>query len=68
MATLAMEAPRPRLSFLDRYLTVWIFAAMALGIAIGSLAPAVPRALGAMSVGSTTEPSAAIGAVPPTDT
>jgi len=58
MATLAMEAPRPRLSFLDRYLTVWIFAAMALGIAIGSLAPAVPRALGAMSVGSTSIPIA----------
>ncbi|MEQ1541695.1 MAG: ACR3 family arsenite efflux transporter [Novosphingobium sp.] len=59
MATLAMEAPRQRLSFLDRYLTVWIFAAMALGIALGSLIPAVPRALGAMSVGSTSVPIAA---------
>jgi len=58
MATLAMEAPRARLSFLDRYLTVWIFAAMALGIALGSLVPAVPRALGAMSVGSTSIPIA----------
>lgn len=48
----------PRLSFLDRYLTLWIFAAMALGIAIGTLAPAVPRALDALSVGSTSIPIA----------
>lgn len=48
----------PRLSFLDRYLTLWIFAAMTLGIALGSLVPAVPRALGAMSVGSTSVPIA----------
>ena len=48
----------PRLSFLDRYLTLWIFAAMALGIAIVTLAPAVPRALDAMSVGSTSIPIA----------
>ncbi len=58
MATLALEEPRARLSFLDRYLTLWIFAAMALGIALGSLAPAVPRALDAMSVGSTSVPIA----------
>lgn len=58
MATTAMEAPRPRLSFLDRYLTVWIFAAMGIGIALGSLAPAIPRALDAMSVGSTSIPIA----------
>jgi len=47
-----------RLSFLDRYLTVWIFAAMALGIALGALVPAVPRALDAMAVGSTSIPIA----------
>lgn len=47
-----------RLSFLDRYLTLWIFAAMALGIGLGSLAPAVPRALDAMSVGTTSIPIA----------
>ncbi|MBB3980503.1 ACR3 family arsenite transporter [Sphingobium fontiphilum] len=58
MATIALDQPRPRLSFLDRYLTIWIFAAMAAGIAIGSLAPAVPAALGAMSVGSTSIPIA----------
>jgi ACR3 family arsenite transporter len=58
MATLAFEEQSPRLSFLDRYLTVWIFAAMALGIALGSLVPGVPAALGAMSVGSTSVPIA----------
>ena len=52
MATIAMGAPRPHLKFLDRFLTVWIFAAMALGIALGSLFPAVPRALDGMSVGT----------------
>lgn len=49
---------RPHLSFLDRYLTVWIFTAMGVGIALGTLVPAVPRALGAMSVGSTSIPIA----------
>lgn len=60
MATGALEAaaPQKRLSFLDRFLTVWIFAAMAVGIALGSLAPEVPKALGAMSVGSTSIPIA----------
>ena len=59
MATLAAPVPRPaRLSFLDRYLTVWIFAAMALGIALGSLVTAVPSALDALAVGSTSIPIA----------
>ena len=51
------QAPR-RLSFLDRYLTLWIFAAMALGIAIGTLFKGVPRALNSMSVGDTSIPIA----------
>jgi arsenite transporter len=47
-----------KLSFLDRYLTLWIFLAMGLGVALGSLAPAIPRALGRMSVGTTSIPIA----------
>ena len=59
MATMAAEAfEKPRLSFLDRWLTLWIFGAMALGIALGTLVPAVPQALAAMSVGSTSIPIA----------
>lgn len=59
MTTLAFEqAPVRQLGFLDRYLTVWIFAAMVVGILLGTFVPAVPQALGAMSVGSTSIPIA----------
>jgi arsenite transporter len=47
-----------KLSFLDRYLTLWIFAAMALGIALGFLAPGFTAALNDMSVGTTSIPIA----------
>ena len=55
-----MTATRPasRLSFLDRYLTLWIFAAMALGIALGAIFTGLPDALQRMSVGSTNIPIA----------
>lgn len=46
------------LAFLDRYLTVWIFVAMALGVGVGALAPAVPRAIDRLSVGTTNLPIA----------
>lgn len=47
-----------RLSFLDRYLTVWIFIAMALGIGLGAIFPQIPKWNEAMSVGSTNIPLA----------
>ena len=47
-----------RLSFLDRYLTLWIFLAMAVGIGLGRFVPSVPAGLNALSVGSTSIPIA----------
>lgn len=47
-----------KLSFLDRYLTLWIFAAMAFGIAIGFVAPGFTQALEGMSAGTTSIPIA----------
>ena len=47
-----------KLSFLDRYLTVWIVAAMALGVALGNLTPGFAYALDRLSVGTTSIPIA----------
>lgn len=49
---------RERLSFLDRYLTLWIFLAMALGISLGSVFKGLPAAIDALSIGSTNIPIA----------
>src|SRR3546814_3662994 len=49
---------RERLSFLDSYLTFWIFLSMALGVTLGSLFEGLPQAIEAMSVGSTNIPIA----------
>ena len=53
-----MTAKKHRLSFLDRYLTLWIFVAMGLGVALGYLVPGFAGALDAMSVGTTSIPIA----------
>ncbi len=47
-----------RLSFLDRYLTLWIFAAMGLGIALGFVAPGFTVGLNRLSLGTTSIPIA----------
>jgi arsenite transporter len=53
-----MKTPVRQLSFLDRYLTLWIFLAMAVGIAIGYFSPAVPAMITGLSVGTTSIPIA----------
>jgi len=53
-----MEKPAKQLSFLDRYLTLWIFLAMAAGIGIGYFAPQVPAMITGLSVGTTSIPIA----------
>ncbi|NDV14109.1 ACR3 family arsenite efflux transporter [Crenobacter caeni] len=53
-----MHTESKRLSFLDRYLTLWIFAAMALGIVLGTVIPGFPETLNSLSVGSTNVPIA----------
>src|SRR5512138_1720028 len=55
----AREGVARRLSFLDRYLTLWIFLAMGAGVALGFLAPVVVPLLDRMSVGTTSIPIAA---------
>jgi ACR3 family arsenite transporter len=47
-----------RLSFLDRYLTLWIFLAMATGVAMGAIFPGIKAAFDRMSVGTTSIPIA----------
>jgi ACR3 family arsenite transporter len=45
-----------RLSFLDRYLTLWIFLAMGVGVALANLTPGVKVSLQKFSVGTTNIP------------
>lgn len=49
---------KQRLSFLDRYLTLWIFLAMGLGIGLGTVFTGLPAFVDSLSVGTTNIPIA----------
>ena len=53
-----MSSITKKLSFLDRYLTVWIFTAMAVGIGLGYFIPEVETFINSFQIGTTNLPIA----------
>lgn len=53
-----MNVKSKRLSWLDRYLTLWIFIAMALGVLLGWGVPGLSEGLSELSIGTTSIPIA----------
>lgn len=49
---------QPKLKFLDRYLTLWIFLAMAVGVGLGYIFPEITNITNSLSVGATNIPLA----------
>ncbi|WP_028122922.1 ACR3 family arsenite efflux transporter [Epilithonimonas tenax] len=49
---------QPKLKFLDRFLTLWIFLAMLLGVGLGYLFPNISTVTNSLSVGTTNIPLA----------
>ena len=52
------DGPMKKLSFLNRYLTLWIFIAIFLGIGLGATVPGIAEGLNALSIGTTSIPIA----------
>jgi ACR3 family arsenite efflux pump ArsB len=55
MLFMSQTAPK-KLKLLDRYLTLWIFLAMGLGVGVGDLFPGVPSVIESMGRGGTNIP------------
>jgi ACR3 family arsenite transporter len=55
---LAVNIMNPKLSFLDRYLTLWIFSAMGLGVALGYFIPGSEAFINSFQSGTTNIPLA----------
>lgn len=49
---------QPKLKFLDRYLTLWIFLAMIIGVGLGNFFPGISNVINSLSIGTTNIPLA----------
>jgi ACR3 family arsenite transporter len=58
MTTQTPETCAPRLSFVNRFLTLWIFLAMGIGVGLGYFVPQVGTTVNKLSVGTTSIPIA----------
>jgi ACR3 family arsenite transporter len=56
--TTQSKKPSPHLSLLSKFLTVWIFLAIAIGVAIGYFYPQTANEIGTLSIGTTSIPIA----------
>ena len=64
MITLSKVVPRvglseeKKLSFLEKFLTLWIFTAMIAGVLLGYFVPSISKVIGGLSIGTTSIPIA----------